>query len=100
MTTRNNHPERLSRKCHNAVAREIAEIGRGFYSRGWVFGTGGNLSGVVRQNPLRLAITASGVDKGSLTPSQILQTDGREKVIRGKYKPSGEAAIHVAIVRA
>jgi methylthioribulose-1-phosphate dehydratase len=95
----NNHPERLSRLPHRAIAREIAEISRGFYSRGWVLGTSGNLSAIVRQNPLRLAITASGFDKGNLAPSQILEIDAKEKVVRGKYKPSAEAAIHLAIVR-
>jgi len=82
------------------AAREIAEIGKGFYSRGWVFGTSGNLSAVVRQNPVHLAITASGFDKGSLRASRIVQIDAQERVVRGKYKPSAEAAIHLAIVRA
>jgi methylthioribulose-1-phosphate dehydratase len=100
MMARNKHPERLPRLSHRAIAREIAEIGRSFYSRGWVFGTSGNLSAVVRRDPLRLAITASRFDKGSLAPSQILEIDTEEKVVRGKYKPSAEAAIHLAIVRA
>jgi len=82
------------------AARGIAEIGKGFYSRGWVFGTSGNLSAVVRQNPVQLAITASGFDKGSLRASQIVLIDAQERVVRGKYKPSAEAAIHLAIVRA
>jgi methylthioribulose-1-phosphate dehydratase len=82
-----------------AAAREIAEIGKSFHARGWVLGTSGNLSAVTRQKPLRLAITASGFDKGSLSPSQILEIDAQEKVVRGKHKPSSEAAIHVAIVQ-
>jgi methylthioribulose-1-phosphate dehydratase len=81
------------------VAREIAEIGKSFHARGWVLGTSGNLSAVIRRKPLGLAITASGFDKGSLSPSQILEIDAQERVVRGKYKPSSEAAIHVAIVQ-
>src|SRR5271163_1544064 len=97
---RNSHPKGTSRLPHRAIAREIAEISRGFYSRGWVLGTSGNLSAVVPQHPLLLAITASGFDKGNLAPFQILEIDAKEKVVRGKYKPSAEAAIHLAIVRA
>jgi methylthioribulose-1-phosphate dehydratase len=83
----------------STLAREIAEIGRGFYCRGWALGTSGNLSAVVEADPLRLAITASGLDKGRLAPSQILEIDADEKVILGRGKPSSEAAIHIAIVQ-
>jgi methylthioribulose-1-phosphate dehydratase len=49
---------------------------------------------------LRLAITASGLDKGLLTPECILEIDADENVRRGNGKPSAEAPIHVAVVRA
>jgi methylthioribulose-1-phosphate dehydratase len=95
----NNHTKRLPRVPFGRVAREIAGVAKGFHSRGWVLGTSGNLSAVVRRDPLLLAITASGFDKGSLGPSQILEIDAEGSVVRGKYKPSSEAAIHLAIVR-
>ena len=98
--SRNNRSQKAPRVPFQTVAREIAEIGRSFYSRGWVLGTSGNLSAVVRQHPLLLAITASGFDKGSLVPAQILEIDADERVVGGKFKPSSEAAIHLAIVRA
>ena len=53
------------------IASELAEIARGFYSRGWALGTSGNFSAVTSRDPLRLAITASGIDKGSVTAEQI-----------------------------
>jgi methylthioribulose-1-phosphate dehydratase len=81
------------------LAREIAAIGQAFYSRGWAFGTSGNLSAVVKADPLLLAITGSGLDKSCLAPSQILAIDADEKVTFGRGKPSSESAIHVAIVR-
>jgi len=81
------------------LAREIAEIGKGFYSRGWALGTSGNLSAVVEVDPLCLAITASGLDKSRLAPSQIIAIDPSEKVTFGRGRPSSEAAIHLAIVR-
>jgi len=77
----------------------LAEIGRGFYARGWVLGTSGNFSAVVARKPLRLAITSTGLDKGSLRPEQFLEMDETANVIRGNGRPSAEALLHLAIVR-
>ena len=82
------------------AARELAAIGRRFYSRGWVMGTSGNFSAVVSRKPLRLAITASSLPKGTLRPSDILQCDGEGRAIgRASKKPSAETLLHVEIVR-
>jgi methylthioribulose-1-phosphate dehydratase len=80
------------------VATCLAEIGTGFYARGWVFGTSGNFSAVISRDPLRLAITSTGLDKGALMPAQFLEIDGDAKVVRGDGGPSAEALLHVAIV--
>src|SRR2546429_5221376 len=81
------------------VAESLAEIARGFYARGWVLGTSGNFSAVVARKPLRLAITSTGLDKGSLRPEQFLEMDETANVIRGNGRPSAEALLHLAIVR-
>ena len=57
------------------LARMLTEIGREAHARGWALGTSGNLSAVSSLDPLRLAITPSGVDKGRLAPEQILEID-------------------------
>jgi methylthioribulose-1-phosphate dehydratase len=54
---------------------------------------------VASLEPLRLAITASGVDKGALTPRHILQIDARGEVTRGRGRPSDEARLHLTVVR-
>jgi methylthioribulose-1-phosphate dehydratase len=82
-----------------AAAASLAEIGRGFYTRGWVLGTSGNFSAVLSGEPLRFAITSTGVDKGALTAAHILEMDDRAGVVRGNGRPSAEALLHVAIVR-
>jgi methylthioribulose-1-phosphate dehydratase len=82
-----------------AIAATLAELGRYFYSRGWVLGTSGNFSAVIQPEPLRLAITASGVDKGALTAGQILQIDADARVVAGAGRPSDEARLHTAVVR-
>jgi methylthioribulose-1-phosphate dehydratase len=81
------------------LASELAEIGRDCYRRGWALGTSGNFSAVVRRNPLRLAISASGVDKATLSPDQIVEIDQRGTLLSGSGRPSAEAGLHLAIVR-
>jgi len=81
------------------LAAQLADVGRQCYSRGWALGTSGNFSAVVSQNPLSLAITTSGIDKGLLEASQIVEIDDRGRVIRGAGTPSAEATLHLAIVR-
>lgn len=83
----------------SAIAAELAEIGRVFYGRAWVLGTSGNLSAVVSRDPLRLAITSSGVDKGKLAEDDILLIDGDGKVLEGTGRPSAETLLHLAVVK-
>ena len=81
------------------TALGLTEIGRGFYARGWVLGTSGNFSAVISQEPLRLVITSTGLDKGGLTPAQFLEIDDQANVLRGDGRPSAEALVHLAIIR-
>jgi methylthioribulose-1-phosphate dehydratase len=91
--------ESRSKDNHPSLARLLAAAGRDFYGRGWVLGTSGNFSAVASAEPLRLSITASGVDKGALTPAHILQIDSRGEVTRGRGRASDEARLHLAVVR-
>jgi len=81
------------------IAHGLADVATGFHRRGWMLGTSGNLSAVVSREPLRLAITRSGVDKGALTPAQVLEVDEAGKVLAGEGKASDETSLHVEIVR-
>jgi methylthioribulose-1-phosphate dehydratase len=86
-------------RSFSEVAACLAEFGRNFYGRGWLLGTSGNFSAVISREPLRLAITPSGVDKGMLAADQVLQIDGSGAVIQGSGRPSSETALHLVIVR-
>lgn len=87
-----------------AVARAIGEAARRFYARGWMMGTSGNLSGRVADPAFpaaRFCITASGVDKGALTPAELLLLDGEGRPLATAdggppRKASAETAIHLA----
>jgi methylthioribulose-1-phosphate dehydratase len=81
------------------AAASLAEIGRGFYARGWVAGTSGNFSTVISREPLRFAITSTSVDKGALSAAHILEMNEAAGVVSGSGRPSAEALLHVAIVR-
>jgi methylthioribulose-1-phosphate dehydratase len=94
------NPRKISNgACFAETTAFLAEIGKGFHARGWVLGTSGNFSAVISREPLRLAITSTGLDKGSLTPAQFLEMDNAVNVIRGEGRPSAEALLHLAIVR-
>jgi methylthioribulose-1-phosphate dehydratase len=81
------------------LARLLVDVGRDFYRRGWVMGTSGNFSAVVSRDPLSLAITASGLDKGRLREENILQIDERGDVIAGQGRPSDETLLHLSVAR-
>ena len=82
-----------------AAAVSLASLGPDFHRRGWVLGTSGNFSAVVNREPLRLAITSSGVDKSELAAHHILQVDGEGRVLAGSGRPSAETLLHLAVVR-
>jgi methylthioribulose-1-phosphate dehydratase len=79
---------------------QLAEVGRRFDQRNWVLGTSGNFSVVLDRNPLRLAMTRSGLAKGALKDDGVLEIDGDGTALRPQAgKPSAEARLHVEIVR-
>ena len=82
------------------LAAQLADVARQCYARGWAMGTSGNFSAVVTRDPLRLAITASGVGKGTLLANEVVEIDEHGKVVAGSGRPSAEASLHLAIARA
>jgi methylthioribulose-1-phosphate dehydratase len=87
-------PERLN------AGSELADAGREFYRRGWVLGTSGNFSMLTSSDPLRVVITASGLEKGKLDETSFLELGEDSEMIRGLGKPSAETEIHRTIYRA
>lgn len=84
---------------YSEIKVRLAELGRSFYARGWALGTSGNYSAVLSRDPLRIAITSTGVDKGSLTPEQFVRIDANGTVREGRGRPSAETALHLAVIR-
>ncbi|MBV8859335.1 MAG: methylthioribulose 1-phosphate dehydratase [Acidobacteria bacterium] len=100
--SRQNKEERVNGGADGrpSLAALLAAAGRDFYGRGWVLGTSGNFSAVASTDPLRLLVTASGADKGALTPAHILEIDARGEVTQGSGRPSDETRLHLTVVRA
>jgi methylthioribulose-1-phosphate dehydratase len=84
---------------YRTIAQSLCGVSREFYRRGWALGTSGNLSAVVSREPLRLAITQSGVDKGSVTPKQIVLVDSTGNSCGDAPRPSDEVLLHLAVVK-
>ena len=69
-----------------------------FYHKGWMVGTAGNLS--ARMPDGSFWITASGKNKGELTPNDFVRLGGDDQVLESPdpdNSPSAETSIHRAI---
>jgi methylthioribulose-1-phosphate dehydratase len=80
------------------LAPRLAAAGLALHARGWALGTSGNFSAVVRREPLALAISRSGVDKGRLSARDFLEVDAGGRPLEGDGRPSDETAVHLAVV--
>jgi methylthioribulose-1-phosphate dehydratase len=82
------------------LASNLANVAKSFHARGWLLGTSGNLSAVVRRDPLQLAMSPSGIDKGELRPEQVLSIDETARVVsENGGKPSDESLLHIRVVK-
>ncbi|QYO67244.1 methylthioribulose 1-phosphate dehydratase [Leptolyngbya sp. 7M] len=86
-------------KQYKHLSMELASAGREFYRRGWVLGTSGNFSMLLARKPLRMCVTASGVEKGELDETNFLELDDNADIIDGFGKPSAETLLHLCIYR-
>jgi methylthioribulose-1-phosphate dehydratase len=74
----------------------LCATARWCYVRGWVPATSGNFS--VRAGR-HILITPTGLDKGALTPADLLEIDPEGRAVAGRGKPSAETGLHTVIYR-
>jgi methylthioribulose-1-phosphate dehydratase len=83
------------------AGRALAAEANRFASLGWMRGTSGNLSVVLHRDPLRIAVTASGLDTGELTSVDVVVVDRLGRAVpeqpRPQRVPSAEAALHARV---
>lgn len=81
------------------LKKEIVEIGKRIWMRGYVAANDGNISVVLNEN--ELLTTPTGVSKGFMSVEMILKVDRTGKMIsaNSKYKPSSEIKMHLEVYK-
>ena len=79
------------------IANHLSQVGRELCQRGWALGTSGNFSAVITRDPLTLAITSTGIDKGSLRAEKMVQIDEQGNSLESSLRASAEARLHLMI---
>jgi methylthioribulose-1-phosphate dehydratase len=100
LTVERHPPIIVLQRMFTETAEKLVHLANYLHARGWLSGTSGNLSALLEHEPLRLAITPSGADKGELTADDILLIDQHSQLQSpGSGKPSDESPLHVAVVK-
>ncbi len=82
------------------AAQTMAADARRFWKRGWMLGTCGNLSVKLNDSPLEMLVSASGLDKASLTEGDFLRVGpGLQLLAPSAYQPSSEVTVHEVVYR-
>jgi L-fuculose-phosphate aldolase len=93
-------PETISpgaRKTEDEHRRDICTLGRWVAERGYVAATDGNIS--VRLDPKRVLTSPTAINKGMMSPDDLVITDMEGKKLAGKRNPSSELAMHLLIYK-
>lgn len=79
------------------IKREICEIGKRIYTKGFVAANDGNIT--VKVNDNEFWATPTGVSKGYMTPDMLIKVDANGKVLEGTWKPSSELKMHLRVYK-
>jgi L-fuculose-phosphate aldolase len=77
------------------LRRDLCEIGRRMWMQGLVAATDGNFS--VRLSEQHLLATPTGVNKGFMSPDEVVKIDMGGSPVEGFTRPSSEIKMHLAI---
>jgi L-ribulose-5-phosphate 4-epimerase len=81
-----------------SLREEVLEANLELVRRGLVLYTFGNASGIDRKKGL-VAIKPSGVPYEDLTPSHMVISDLKGKIVEGKLRPSSDLATHLELYK-
>lgn len=88
-----NNTAQLHQLNPNAIA--LCALGRWIANRHWVPATGGNFS--IRSGDHSALVTASGKDKGELSPQDLLPVSWQDGSLSCPGTPSAETALHAQL---
>ena len=77
------------------LRKDIVEVGRRIWLRGYVASNDGNITARIGQD--EFLTTPTGVSKGFMTPEMIVKVNGQGEVISGELKPSSEIKMHLGV---
>ena len=77
----------------------LIQVIQRLHQRGWCDGTGGNFSVVCDKKPLRLLMAPSGVDKGLIQATDLIEVNDQGNVVDGQGKASAETLMHLQIIK-
>ena len=77
--------------------RQIVEAGRRLRDRFFIASNDGNISARLSED--RILVTPTSVNKGDVTPEQIITIDLQGNVVAGTLKPSSETKMHLAVYK-
>lgn len=78
------------------IKRDIIEIGRRVWIKGWVAANDGNITVKTDDG---IWATPTGVSKGFLTPDMLIKLDFDGNVIEGTWKPTSELKMHLRVYK-
>lgn len=81
----------------NTLRRQIVEVGKRTYERGYVASNDGNIS--ARIDDKRVLITPTGVSKGFMNKEDLVIVDMNGNVVSGTKKPSSEVFMHLQVYK-
>ena len=81
------------------IKTDILAVGCSMHDKGLVAGTWGNISARVPGTKL-IAVTPSGKGYHEITEDDVVVVDEVGSIIKGKFKPSSELPVHLAIYSA
>lgn len=81
------------------VKKQICEIGKRIYDKGFVAANDGNITVKISEN--EYIATPTGISKGFMTPDMMVKVDGEGKVLQasGGYRPSSELKMHLRVYK-
>jgi len=79
------------------LKKELVEVGRRTYERGYVASNDGNIS--ARVDDKKVLITPTGVSKGFMRPEDMVLVDYDGKVLSQTGRPSSEVYMHLRIYK-
>lgn len=77
--------------------RDIVEVCRRMYDRGFIAATDGNVS--VRISPTRILVTPTGINKGYIKPDDLLTVDLQGRKTSGTRRATSEMPLHLTTYR-